>query len=205
VLEVCCAVELLQAYFLIHDDWMDGDRIRRGRPSCHVAFGEPAAILAATGLVLRCFEELATAPSPHGAAFAAEFARAAGTVTGLIAGQARDLWPPTPGLKHLEQTHAGKTGSLFGLATAIAPRIAGRNEAAIARFRRAGTNLGIAFQLADDLVDGTPFTAPGGRTAISGGAVKRRALGLVERGAGELVALTGDPSLAWLCAVVELA
>src|SRR6185503_16797656 len=95
-------LELIHASSLVLDDLpaMDDDDTRRGRPACHRAYGEAAAILASSGLLLLAFERLSALAAARGAAalaLVADFAGAAGTTAGLIAGQARDLWPEGEG------------------------------------------------------------------------------------------------------------
>lgn len=156
-LPVAGCIELLHASSLVFDDLpsMDDDSMRRGRPSTHAAYGEATAILAGTALLVATFEHVAASSPSHGAALVLEFARAAGT-RGLVGGQARDLFPiDEPEPSWVVRTHAEKTGSLFGLACAAPAILAGRDAADVDALRAAGVNLGIAFQIADDVADRT--------------------------------------------------
>ncbi len=157
------AIECVHAFSLVHDDLpaMDDDDLRRGRPTCHKVYGEAVAILAGDALLALAFDLLATRINDPAVARAAvaELARAAGWA-GMIGGQTTDILsenqPPDRAL--VERIHRDKTARLFeasarlGAICALAD--ASRSDAA-ARF---GRNLGLAFQIADDLLDvtGTP-------------------------------------------------
>jgi geranylgeranyl diphosphate synthase type II len=152
---------MIHAYSLVHDDLpaMDDDDLRRGRPTTHRVFGEAAAIMAGNALLTFAFELLASRPA--GPAYAerrsaavAVAARRCG-VEGLIGGQIADLEaeraPADPA--RLDWIHLHKTGALFAGAAEIGAIRAGaddRRRAALARF---GETLGLAFQIADDLLD----------------------------------------------------
>ncbi|HEY8487110.1 MAG TPA: farnesyl diphosphate synthase [Limnochordales bacterium] len=165
---VACAVELLHAYSLIHDDLpaMDDDDWRRGKPACHRAFGEGLAILAGDALQSLAFELLARLPELVGVAAATalavaeELGRAVGS-RGMAGGQALDLLsegtPPEPAT--VQTIHAGKTAALMAAAV-VAGALVGidRGKAALEDprlhvLRRFGQLLGMAFQGADDLLD----------------------------------------------------
>lgn len=152
-----CAVEMIHAYSLIHDDLpaMDDDDLRRGRPTCHKVYGEAVAILAGDALQALAFEIVARdlRPAHVAARCAALLAHAAGPCA-LVGGQADDLDPDraaTAGA--LESIHERKTGAmlsvslLLGAATA---QCAADAEAALADY---GRHLGLAFQIVDDLLD----------------------------------------------------
>lgn len=224
VIPFAACLELVHASSLVLDDLpgMDDDDVRRGRPACHRAYGEAAALLASTGLLLLSFEELATAARARGVeagGLTYEFARALGSGSGLIAGQARDLWPASPGAaEEVVRTHEEKTGRLFGLAAVLPARVAGKSDALADRFRQAGTQLGLAFQIADDLRDRTLDAAQLGRAAgrdqakgkltypaIVGHEVARaEAERLAREGLGALIELTGDARLSWLSGIAGL-
>lgn len=206
LLQVAGALELLHASSLIHDDLpsMDDDDMRRGRPSCHKAFGEAAAILAGDALIVLAFEHVASIPAPaaHAVAITRELARAVGSRRGLVAGQGADLWPAaSPGVDDLERTHAAKTGALFGVALVAPAILAGRAPAEVERLRGVGTDVGTAFQIADDLADDRPRgRAPGsdrrrGRktfaTVAGRDVAERRARSLLDRSVGALRELIG--------------
>ena len=155
-----CSLELLHAYSLIHDDLpaMDNADTRRGKPSCHRAFGEAGAILAGDALQALAFSELVrpvtgVAPAAQLAAVA-ELARAAGPA-GMCGGQALDLDavrrpPDAAGLVRLQ---AMKTGALIRAAARIGALLAGASGARLAAVGRYGEEVGAAFQIADDVLD----------------------------------------------------
>jgi geranylgeranyl diphosphate synthase type II len=161
VLPAACAIEMVHTASLILDDLpcMDDAAQRRGRPACHVAHGEATAILAAFALQNRAFELLA-AGWPGGpdaairAAVAADLAKAIG-LDGMIAGQAKDLALTDQAIDFptLEFIHSRKTGALFIASAALGARAAGageRERQAVAAYAK---NLGLAFQIVDDLID----------------------------------------------------
>jgi geranylgeranyl diphosphate synthase type II len=165
-----CAVEMIHAYSLIHDDLpaMDDDDLRRGQPTCHKKFGEALAILAGDALQALAFEQLAVGyPPVTAAACCLDLARAAGGA-GMVGGQVDDLaWeraavaPPgggeTPPLQALEHLHDRKTGALIRAALKLGVRAAhgGQepSDALLQRFDAYGRCLGLAFQITDDLLD----------------------------------------------------
>jgi farnesyl diphosphate synthase len=165
-----CAVEMAHACSLILDDLpsMDDAGTRRGRPATHRAFGEATAILAAFGLLNRAFEILASEASiPEKARpeLARRLAAALGT-DGLIAGQALDLAlaPSRCSLDELERIHSRKTGSLF-IACVEIGSLLGRAPAAEAEALRGfAKNLGLAYQIVDDLLDASGDSARAGKT-----------------------------------------
>jgi geranylgeranyl diphosphate synthase type II len=163
VLPAGCAVEMAHTASLILDDLpaMDDAAARRGRPACHVAHGEANAILAAFALLNRAYAILAEgwagAPSAATrAALASDLARAVGT-DGMIAGQARDLSMTGRPLDFatLEFIHSRKTGALFTASAALGAAAAGASAAETAAVVGYAKNLGLAFQVVDDLIDAT--------------------------------------------------
>lgn len=161
VLPAACTVELVHTASLILDDLpsMDDAATRRGRPACHVAHGQATAILAAFALLNRAFEVLAEgwpgAPDPAvRLGLSGELARAVGT-EGLIAGQAADvaLTERAFDFKTLEFIHSRKTGALFMLAAAIGATAARASAAELRAIRAYAKNVGLAFQVVDDLLD----------------------------------------------------
>jgi geranylgeranyl pyrophosphate synthase len=156
-----CAIELLHAYTLVHDDLpaMDDDDERRGRPTVHVAFGEAIAILAGDGLLTLAFGALAEL-GPRAGDAVAVLARRAGAAE-LLAGQARDLalaaagsvGAAVTGLAEIEAIHAAKTGALFAAACELGAIAAGADPATRDALGRYGMAIGIAFQHADDRDD----------------------------------------------------
>jgi len=167
------AIEAVHTYSLIHDDLpaMDDDDTRRGKPSCHKAFGEGTAILAGDALLTLAFEWLAEAGvlartaqeegrwarSSRAVGFlhaARALARAAG-MTGMVRGQSRDLAGPEPkSIQELERLHREKTGALFRAALEVGALAAGAPATELAVLRDFGDYYGVAFQHADDIADG---------------------------------------------------
>jgi geranylgeranyl diphosphate synthase type II len=171
VLPVACALEFIHTYSLIHDDLpaLDNDDLRRGRPTCHKQFGEAMAILAGDGLLTRAFEVLAGAnlPAERRASLVREISTAAGTVDGMVGGQVADLEaegkPIDPAM--LEYIHRSKTAALIR-ASVVSGALAGGAEAAdLERLRRFGGNIGLAFQVVDDILDVEESSATLGKTA----------------------------------------
>jgi geranylgeranyl diphosphate synthase, type II len=158
-LPAACAVEMIHTYSLIHDDLpaMDDDALRRGRPTCHIQFGEAGAILAGDALLTLAFEILArdVRPPAVAAACCADLAAAAGAA-GMVAGQAADLEAEGSGVHDIEQLqaiHLRKTGRLLRSALTLGGRVAGARPEDLDRLARYGENVGLAFQIADDLLD----------------------------------------------------
>ena len=153
-----CAVEMVHAYSLIHDDLpaMDDDDLRRGRPTCHKVYGEALAILAGDALLARAFEILAAdvEPGELAAVCCRELAAAAGA-SQLVGGQADDLAAATrkADFEHLVAIHRRKTGAMFTVALRIGGRIGGANDATLTALTRYGEQLGMGFQIVDDLLD----------------------------------------------------
>lgn len=156
-LPAASAVECIHAASLMLDDLpsMDDAPLRRGRPSAHVAHGEAVAILAAFGLLNLAYGHLARAyPAPLAARITALYTDAVG-LDGLIAGQAEDVLATDAVIDFntLERIHRRKTGVLFGAAAQAGALSAGANENAIASLTSYAKNLGLAFQIVDDLLD----------------------------------------------------
>jgi len=155
------AIELIHTYSLIHDDLpaMDDDELRRGQPTCHVKFGEDVAILAGDGLYAEAFRHLLTyqrsAPERVLAA-AAELAAATG-VDGMVGGQYADVSPPAPsGVAGLRRLHELKTGRLISASVLCVLMLGGIEDApATIPFRRFAAELGVLFQIVDDILDVT--------------------------------------------------
>jgi farnesyl diphosphate synthase len=163
------AVELIHAYSLVHDDLpcMDDDALRRGKPSCHVAFGEAIALLAGDALQSMAFEVLARTPARDPAAQVALLAEASGA-SGMAGGQAIDL--ATAGemlaLNELERMHALKTGALIRAAVRLGagcgrPMSADENDA----LDRYASAIGLGFQIVDDVLDVEGTASSLGKTA----------------------------------------
>jgi geranylgeranyl pyrophosphate synthase len=161
LLPYACAIELIHSYSLVHDDLpcMDDDAVRRGKPSCHRAFGEARALLAGDGLLTLAFEVLAGAPA--GAAGAGRKERAvlaiaeAAGVRGMIAGQWMDI-EYGQGRRDEEsflELMALKTGALILASIRAGAIMGGAPDSGLPDVERYGRGVGLAFQLRDDLLD----------------------------------------------------
>lgn len=169
-LPAACAVEMIHTYSLIHDDLpaMDDDDMRRGRPSCHAKFGEATAILAGDALLTQAFEVVASGIHPPAAAArcCAELAQAAGA-SNLVGGQEDDLAAQhvEGGLEQLERIHRRKTGAMIRVSLRLGGIVGGATETELSALDTYGVNLGLAFQIIDDLLDlGGDATKLGKRT-----------------------------------------
>lgn len=165
------ALEMLHTYSLIHDDLpaLDNDDLRRGRPTCHKAFGEATAILAGDGLQTQAYEVLAqiNCPAEARVAIIREIAHATGTIDGMIGGQVVDLEAEhrKPDLATLEYIHRSKTAALITASVVSGGMYAGADAAEIERLRIYGQSIGLAFQIVDDVLDVTQTSAQLGKTA----------------------------------------
>jgi geranylgeranyl diphosphate synthase, type II len=166
-----CAIEMIHTYSLIHDDLpsMDDDDLRRGRATCHVKFGEATAILAGDALQTLAFQTIAEDERLSAAMrvqLIAEIARAAGTPEGMVAGQALDLDAESREVTgdEVSRIHSHKTGALIRAAARAGARIAGANETELAAITEYATNLGLLFQITDDLLDVTATAEDLGKT-----------------------------------------
>ena len=172
-LNAACAIELIHAYSLVHDDMpcMDNDVLRRGKPTVHVQFGEAQALLAGDALQTLAFEFLTPpgsyVPAAVQAACVGLLARASG-YQGMAGGQAIDLASVGQRLSEdqLRQMHRLKTGALLlcsvQMGAACVPGVSAPVQAALQRF---GETLGLAFQVVDDVLDVTADSATLGKTA----------------------------------------
>ena len=152
-----CAVEMVHASSLILDDLpsMDDAAVRRGRPANHVAYGEAIAILAAFGLLDAAFGAIARGYEPALATQLTALVSDAIGGEGLIGGQAADLLATDQSItfEMLERIHRGKTGALFSAAATAGALTAGAPRESIASLQAFAKNLGLAFQIIDDLLD----------------------------------------------------
>jgi len=165
------ALEMLHTYSLIHDDLpaLDNDDLRRGRPTCHKAFGEAIAILAGDALQTQTYEVLAQIQCPAEArvAIIREIAHATGTIDGMIGGQVADLEAEhkKPDLATLEYIHRSKTAALITASVVTGGMYSGASAADIQRLRIYGQCIGLAFQIVDDVLDVTQTSEQLGKTA----------------------------------------
>ncbi len=168
VLPLAASLELIHTYSLIHDDLpaMDDDDLRRGRPTCHVAFGEDVAILAGDGLYAEAFRLVLTEQrgEPAGLLRAvAELAAATG-VNGMVGGQFIDVGgTAADGPEGLRGLHELKTGRLIGASVECVCLLEGMDEPGIERFRAFARELGVLFQIVDDILDVTGTDAALGK------------------------------------------
>jgi geranylgeranyl diphosphate synthase type II len=192
--ELGAAIEMVHTYSLIHDDLpaLDNDDLRRGHPTCHVAFGEAIAILAGDALQTLAFQTLAQLPAPPATVveILREFSLAIGTGVGslseaqstelppgMIGGQVMDIegegHKPTAEL--VERIHRAKTGALLttsivcggllGLGYTLSTKAGVSHADTLARLRTFGDNFGLAFQIVDDVLDMTQTSEQLGKTA----------------------------------------
>jgi len=171
LMRAACALEMIHTYSLIHDDLpsMDNDKLRRGRPTCHVKFDEANAILAGDALQALAFQTIAEDErlSPDlRVQLVAEIARAAGTPAGMVAGQAHDLDAESREVTNteLERIHHRKTGALIRAAARFGAIIAGAGARELEAVTEYATNLGLLFQITDDLLDVTATAEDLGKT-----------------------------------------
>ena len=164
-----CAVELVHAFSLVHDDLpaMDDDDLRRGKPSCHVAFGEATAILTGDALQSLAFDLLARESSGYSAQTRLDMVRILAQATGasgMAGGQAIDLSGSASSKTALETMHRMKTGALIAAAVQLGARAAGAEDPALLEgLSRYGLVLGLTFQVTDDILDETSETAALGK------------------------------------------
>jgi geranylgeranyl diphosphate synthase type II len=169
--ELGAALEMLHTYSLIHDDLpaLDNDDLRRGKPTCHVVFGEAIAILAGDALQTRAFEVLANLDTPPAATvqIIRLISNAVGTVEGMIGGQVLDIENEhsKPTAELVDAIHRAKTGALIRVSVVAGGVYAGASAEDVKRLDVFGRKAGLAFQIADDLLDMTQDSAQLGKTA----------------------------------------
>lgn len=176
-LDAACAIECIHTYSLIHDDLpaLDNDALRRGRPTCHIVFGEAAAIMAGDALLTLAFDIMGRAKKKDAARAlkaVAEIAGAAGS-TGMIGGQVVDIESEGKDVEFpvLEYIHIHKTGKLILASVRSGAIMAGAGAAQLAGLTRYGEAAGLAFQIADDILDVEGSSADLGK-ATGGDAAK---------------------------------
>jgi geranylgeranyl diphosphate synthase type II len=171
IAQLGAALEMLHTYSLIHDDLpaLDNDDLRRGRLTCHKAFGEATAILAGDALQTQAYEVLAqiNCPAEARVAIIREIAHATGTIDGMIGGQVVDLEAEhkKPDLATLEYIHRSKTAALITASVVSGGMYARANDGDIERLRIYGQSIGLAFQIVDDVLDVTQTSEQLGKTA----------------------------------------
>lgn len=203
-LPAAAAIELVQAFSLVHDDLpaLDDDSTRRGRPTSHVAYGEAVAILSGDGLLNAAFRLVAEselAPATR----VAVLAELAGGVAGMVDGQYLDVAAAAPGdLDGLRALHRLKTGALISASVACGLHVAGASPAQLEPYRAFAGELGLLFQIVDDLLDQGADGAASYVAAV--GAKRARELAWDSRGRAleHLAAAPGDT--AELASLTEL-
>lgn len=172
LLPAACSIEMVHTYSLVHDDLpaMDDDDLRRGLPTCHIKFGEALAILAGDALLTHAFITLSSLKCQDRELqirLIQEVGLAAGTYNALIGGQVLDLHfegkPVTP--VELETIHRAKTGALIRCAVRTGALVGGASYEELEILSLFGEKIGLAFQIADDLLDETATTEELGKTA----------------------------------------
>lgn len=169
--ELGAAIEMLHTYSLIHDDLpaLDNDDLRRGKPTCHVVFGEAIAILTGDALQTRAYEVLANlrCPAPATVEIIRLIAQATGTVEGMIGGQVLDLEGEgtKPTAASVDAIHRAKTGALIRVSVVTGGIYGGAASEDVLRLTEFGRKAGLAFQIVDDVLDMTQDSAHLGKTA----------------------------------------
>ncbi|HEY3037195.1 MAG TPA: farnesyl diphosphate synthase [Pyrinomonadaceae bacterium] len=171
LIDTACALEMIHTYSLIHDDLpsMDNDDLRRGRATCHIRFGEATAILAGDALQTLAFKTVSEdegLSATKRVLLTSEIARASGTPSGMVAGQACDLEAESREVTaaELEQIHRLKTGALIIAAARCGAIIAEASETELAAITDYAAQLGLLFQITDDLLDITATAEAIGKT-----------------------------------------
>ena len=182
LLPFACAIEMIHAYSLIHDDLpaLDDDDLRRGVPTAHKVFGEGLALLAGDGLLTEAFflmssPQVTRSLAPELAVELIHEASHAVGVSGLVGGQALDLEAENDevDLTKVEYIHVRKTAALILVSVRIGARVAGANSADLRRLARYGEFLGLAFQIGDDILDAQSETKGKNRTESGHREVKK--------------------------------
>lgn len=168
-LPAACAIEMVHTYSLIHDDLpaMDNDDLRRGKPTCHVQYGEATAILAGDLLSNTAFEIIADHTNDQSlvSPLVLELTRAAGS-SGMIGGQVLDLLSEKldPEISQVRRIHAMKTGALLTASVRLGAIAARASDEDMERVTRFGQAIGLAFQIVDDILDVESDAATLGKT-----------------------------------------
>ncbi len=159
-LPAAVAVEMIHAYSLIHDDLpcMDDDDLRRGRPSCHIAYGEAVALLAGDGLLTKAFEELATITESKKAIDCVSVLSKSAGFEGMIRGQELDLASEGHkdlSLEQIREIHRNKTAKLIQAASVMGAVVGGADELDLKTLSEYSSEIGFVFQIVDDILDVT--------------------------------------------------
>jgi geranylgeranyl diphosphate synthase type II len=172
--DAACALEMMHTYSLVHDDLpsMDNDDLRRGMPTNHKVFGESTAVLAGDALNTDAFTVLSLGDEPSRLALCRELSTAAGAM-GMVGGQILDLAPDRPAEEgYLLRLHRGKTGALIRAACRMGVIAASGTHAQLEAAGAYGEAVGLAFQIADDILDveadPTQLGKPTGADAAAG-------------------------------------
>jgi geranylgeranyl pyrophosphate synthase len=174
LVRTAAAIEMIHTYSLIHDDLpsMDNDDLRRGRETCHVKFDEATAILAGDALQNLAFQIIAEDENLSAeirVRLISEIANASGTPDGMVGGQQMDLEAEGNGknisIEDLERIHRNKTGAMISISAKAGAIIAEANEPEINAVANYASQIGLLFQITDDLLDITQTTETLGKTA----------------------------------------
>jgi geranylgeranyl diphosphate synthase type II len=169
--ELGAALEMIHTYSLVHDDLpaLDNDDLRRGRPTCHIAFGEATAVLAGDALQTLAYQVLSRLKCSGDARvkIIEEISVGTGTTDGMIGGQVVDLESEhkKPDANVLEYIHRSKTGALITASAVSGGMYAGGSDEQVSQLREFGRSIGLAFQIVDDVLDVTQSSAQLGKTA----------------------------------------
>lgn len=183
LIHLACALEMIHAFSLIHDDLpaMDNDDYRRGQPTVHKRYGEAIAILAGDALLSLAFQTLSAMPSEDHAEGCKQIevlqliARSAGSSGGMIGGQVADITTEGQDFdrEQLESIHRAKTGALITASVEGAAILSSCSGAEVSRIRDFGRRIGLAFQVVDDILDVEGSTAELGKTSGKDQAVRK--------------------------------
>lgn len=157
ILDFACAVEMIHTYSLIHDDLpcMDDDDMRRGKPSCHIAFGEDIALLAGDAMLTAAFEIASENTDTANAVKCINLLAKAAGMCGMCAGQCLDLQSENRQISadELKEIHKGKTVAMIKICAQVACAMANVSQDVTLKFEKYCDNIGLAFQIRDDVLD----------------------------------------------------
>jgi len=171
IMPTACAIEFIHSYSLIHDDLpaIDDDDLRRGMPSCHKKFGEAAAILAGDAIFAEAFNiilKYQKCTSEKKLKVLTEIINASGA-SGMVAGQIVDITSASKTIskKTLEHMHTNKTGRLISASMISSGILCGKEDGTLDKLRDYGLNIGLAFQITDDIIDIISNSSVSGKTS----------------------------------------